>query len=223
MKKSILAAGFIAAFIPAAALAEGPMDGREPTAKRFGVSAAISAVPLAFGEAGPETPLSDTKYGDAFETGAGVRLEFFQDMYKNLRLGLGGVYNSFGGKRFTGGEFPKGADFEDFSFYAVYFGGRIAFDTGTRLRPYILGNLGITYMKSVDVTVGGQTRSYWGESGSDFFELGAGADFPVSDRAFIFADIRFQAFGSPKCENYPIAEATGGQSLPVSMGISFLF
>ncbi len=223
MKAQAIVAAVLLLLVPGLSLAAGPISADETGERRLGICAAISAVPLVAGDSGPETPLSATKYNDTFDSGFGLRLELFRDWNPSLRLCLGGVWNGWNGKSFTGGEFPGGAEFGDFYIAGLYAGGRIAFFRGSRLRPYILGNLGVVYMPSVDVTTGGKKIPYWGEFLRDFLELGAGAEYSLSDRAFVFADVRFTAFGAPRGQNYPISEATGGQCVPISLGLGFRF
>ncbi len=170
------------------------------------------------GESGPETLLSDTGYNDTFDTGGGLRLEMFREFSEGMRGQIGLVYARWSGKFFTGGEFPAGAQFDDFSLYGAYLGGTVLMGGPTQgFRPYILGNLGLVHLSSLTVESGGTTVAYWSGNWRDYLELGVGLARKMGDGRLTL-DLRLQAFGKPKSANYPIAEATGGQSLLFGIG-----
>jgi len=190
---------------------------------KLGASLALALVPFIGGVSGPTTPLSDTYYSDTFDTGFGGRLELFYDWNANLRGQIGVVHNRWSGKFFTGGEFPDGAQFDDFSLTGLYIGLKVRFREAARLRPFILGNLGIVKLSSVKVTVNGNEIPYWSDTMRDYLDLGAGLEYQLTERAAVFFDVRLEVFGKPDSENWPIAEATGGDSLPITIGLDMRF
>jgi len=199
--------------------------GETPTGStdKLGASFTLSLVPFIGGASGPTTLLSETDYADTFDTGYGGRLELFYDWNPSLRGQLGIVHNRWGGKSFTGGEFPVGAQFDDFRLTGFYIGVKYRFREASRLRPFVLGNLGVARLSSVKVTDRGSEIPYWGDTIRDYFNLGGGLEYRVTKRSAIYLDVRLEAFGKPDSENYPIAEATGGQSLPITVGFDIRF
>jgi hypothetical protein len=199
-----------------------------PTQKgmKFGVSLALAVVPFepaGGGDSGPETPLSTTKYKDTFDMGWGGRVEGFYDWTPTLRGQVGIVHNRWKGKHFTGGEFPNGADFGDFNLTALYIGLKYRFLPASRLRPYILGNIGVASLSSVDVTFNGSTRSYWSQTYRDYLDIGTGVEYRLTDHIGVYLDVRLEVFGKPNSDLGYIADATGGHSLPVTIGLDFSF
>ncbi len=105
---------------------ESPKD--TPQVNKYGVSASVAIVPFSGGsQSGPETLISDTNYQDTFETGYGWRLEGFYEWTPAQRAILGIVHNQWDGKFSTGGEFPNGAQFDDFSLTGIYIGLKFRF------------------------------------------------------------------------------------------------
>ena len=202
------------------ASAQGPPAA---SAGRFGLSLSAAVVPFLGGDSGPETPISQTNYYDTFDTGWGGRLEVFYDWTAMLRVHLGVVHNEWSGKYFTGGEFPQGAQFGDLDLTAFYIGCKVRFAEGSRLRPYLLGNLGVVQVSSVDITTGGNTLPYWSSTTTSFLDLGAGIEYTFSKHVAAFIDVRVEIFGTPDSAMGFMAEGTGSDSLPVSIGIDILF
>ena len=190
---------------------------------KYGISFALAAVPFIGGESGPTTLVSDTKYQDTFDTGYGGRLEIFADRSSGWRFCLGGIYNQWKGAYFKGGEFPQGAQFDDFSLAGFYIGTKYRFNRASTVRPYVLGNLGLVSLSSVDVTVNGNKIAYWDQTYRDVLDLGAGIEYGLSPKTAIYVDIRLELFGKPDSAYSFMAEATGGQALPISFGIDFRF
>jgi hypothetical protein len=199
-----------------------PVSGMQQTSK-YGISLALAVVPFVGGDSGPTTPISATDYKDTFDTGYGGRIEIFYDLVNGWRFYLGGVYNKWEGQFFQGGEFPNGAKFDDFSMAGFYIGVKYRFNREARIRPYLLGNLGLVSLSSVDVTVNGNKIPYWDQTYRDYLDLGAGIEYGLTNKVTLFLDIRLEAFGKPDSANFPIAEATGGQTLPITFGIDYRF
>ena len=174
-----------------------------------------------FGDAqsGPQTLLSETRYQDTFGTGAGLRFEGFHDFGPVLRGHIGFVYTRWPGKTFTGGEFPAGASFEEFSLAGLYVGAKIRFLEDARIHPFLLANLGVVRLSSVNVTAGGVTSPYWGSTYKDYLELGPGLGYSFTRQVAVYLDFRLALFGAPKSENPPVSDATGGSYLTVNIGL----
>ncbi len=209
----------ISMLLVSAALASSPALAADSTqaAADYGISAGIFASRFVGGESGPETPLSATNYDDTFKSGAGLRLELYRDFPTGWRGQVGLVHTRWSGKFFVGGEFPAGAQFGDFSLTGVYVGGRVPFGAGEGFRPYILGNLGLAYLSDLTVVSAGSTIPYWSGTWRDYLEIGGGVARKLGTGSLTL-DLRLQAFGKPKSENFPIAEATGGQTLVLGIG-----
>jgi hypothetical protein len=191
-------------------------DGLQP-ASRYGFTAGAFVSQFIGGDSGPVTPLSETQYPDTFSSGGGLRLEAYQNYESGWRGQIGLVYASWSGKFFTGGEFPAGAQFGDFSLYGIYVGGRYPFGRADGFQPYVLGNFGVVNLSSLTVVSGGTTIPYWTGNWRDYLELGAG----VARRAgsgTVTLDVRMQMFGAPQPATYPIAAATGGVSILFGVG-----
>jgi hypothetical protein len=184
----------------------------------YGIAAGAFLSRFIGGDSGPETPLSDTAYGDTFQTGGGARIEGYRDFGSGWRGQIGLVHAQWRGKYFVGGEFPAGAQFGDFSLNGIYLGGRIAADSASGLQPYVLGNLGLVRLSSLSVQSGGATIPYWSDTWRNYLELGVGVAWKLRGNGAVTADVRLQAFGKPTSLNFPIAEATGGQSLLLNVG-----
>jgi hypothetical protein len=201
-------------FHPASVWAD-ETSGTEPG---YGVAAGAFLSKFIGGDSGPETPLSDTAYGDTFQNGGGVRVEGYRDFGSGWRAQVGLVHAQWSGKHFVGGEFPGGAQFGDFSLTGMYLGGRIAADRASGLVPYVLGNFGLVRLSSLSVQSAGAAMPYWSDTWRDYLELGAGVAWKLRGASAITVDLRLQAFGKPTSVNFPIAEATGGQSLLLNVG-----
>ena len=194
----------------APALAEG--------GSRYGIAAGGFASSFIGGDSGPVTPLSDTRYSDTFGTGFGLRLEAFRIYDSGWRAQVGLVYAGWGGQSFTGGEFPAGAQFGDFSLAGLYIGGRYPFGQGEGFRPYVLGNLGLVYLSELSVVSGGSTIPYWSGNWRDYLELGVGVAKRTGGGGTLTLDVRLQTFGAPESATWPIGEATAGTSLLFGVG-----
>ncbi len=190
------------------------------------MSLALSLVPFepwGGGDSGPETPISATKYKDTFDSGWGGRMEGFHDWTQNVRGQVGIVSNRWKGKHLTGGEFPSGADFGDFNLTALYIGLKYRFLNYSSLRPYIVGNIGVANLSSVDVTFNGSTRAYWSQTYRDYLDMGAGVEYRLTDRVGVYFDFRLAFFGKPNSVMGFIAAATGGHNLPATFGLDYSF
>ena len=187
-------------------------------APRYGFAAGAFASSFIGGDSGPVTPLSETVYSDTFSTGFGLRLEAYRDFDSGWRGQVGLVYAGWGGEQFTGGEFPAGAQFGDFSLAGVYIGGRYSFGQGEGFRPYVLGNLGLVYLSELSVVSGGATIPYWSGNWRDYIELGAGVAKRTGGSGTITLDVRLQTFGAPEAATWPIGAATAGTSLLFGVG-----
>ena len=189
----------------------------------YGISLAVAAVPFIGGDSGPTTLISETNYKDTFDTGYGARAELFYDLSRGWRFCLGGVYNRWEGQFFQGGEFPQGAQFDDFSLAGLYAGAKYRFNRAKSWRPYVLGNFGIVSLSEVTVTVNGSKQPYWYQTYRDYLDLGVGIEYGLTPRFALYADVRLSFFGKPNSANGIIAEATGGQTLPISFGVAYRF
>jgi opacity protein-like surface antigen len=195
-----------------------------PEVKKYGVSATLARVTFFGGsQSGPETLISDTNYQDTFETGYGLRLEGFYEWTPTLRAILGIVHNQWDGKFFRGGEFPGGAQFDDFSLTGVYIGLKLRFRQNSRLRPFLLGNFGIVRLSSIDVTVSGSEIPYWDSTYRDYFDLGTGIEYRLTDKVALSLDARLELFGKPDSANPPISDATGASAYSITFGIDYKF
>ena len=136
---------------------------------------------------------------------------------------MGIVHNQWDGKFFRGGEFPNGAQFDDFSLTGVYLGLKLRFRQDSRLRPYLLGNFGIVKLSSIDVTVNGNEIPYWDSTYRDYLDLGAGIEYRLTDNVALFLDARLELFGKPDSANPLISDATGASAFPITFGIDYKF
>ena len=191
---------------------------------KYGVSASVSRIKFFGGsQSGPETLLSDTNYQDTFDTGYGWRVEGFYEWKPALRVVLGIVHNEWDGKFFVGGVFPAGAQFDDFSLTGVYIGLKYRFRLNSRLRPFLLGNLGIVRLSSLDVTVSGSEIPYWDSTYRDYLNVGTGIEYRLTDKLALFLDARLELFGEPDSANSIISDATGASAFPITFGIDYKF
>lgn len=206
----------------AAGFAAPDLGAEEDAGAATGFAVSVFGSRFIGGDSGPTTPVSDTSYGDTFDTGLGMRAEVHKDFGSGWRGQAGLVYSSWGGRQFTGGEFPGGAEFGDFSLAGPYIGGTVFLrDAAAGLRPYCLGNLGLVRLSGLDVVSAGSAVPYWSATWKDYLELGCGLARPFGTATALTFDLRLQAFGKPRSENFPVAEATGGQSLLFSIGVDF--
>ena len=189
----------------------------------YGMSAAVAIVPFYGGASGPTTPISETNYPDTFDTGIGTRLEIFYDWTPAWRYYLGGVYNKWEGKFFRGGEFPEGAQFDDFRMAGIYIGVKYRFNQGSPWRPYLMGNLGLVSLSAIDVTVDDAEIPYWKKTYRDYLDMGVGIEYSLTGNVAVFLDYRLELAGKPNSINFPIAEATGSSSFPITFGIDFSY
>jgi hypothetical protein len=204
--------GFLCALLAAA-----PLQAEDVGPSRYGFAGGAFASSFIGGDSGPTTPLSDTRYSDTFGTGFGLRLEAFRNYDSGWRAQVGLVYAGWGGQHFTGGEFPAGAQFGDFSLADFYIGGRYPARGGTGYQPYVLGNLGLVYLSELSVVSGGSTIPYWAGNWRDYLELGVGVARRTGGGTWTL-DVRLQTFGAPESATWPIGEATAGTSLLFGVG-----
>jgi hypothetical protein len=212
MRKLAVLAGLLSALVAA------PPSPAADSASRYGLSVGAFASQFVGGDSGPVTPLSDTRYSDTFGTGFGLRLEAYRNFDSGWRGQVGLVYAGWGGEFFTGGEFPAGAQFGDFSLSGIYVGGRIALGDAAGFQPYLLGNLGLVYLSEMSVVSGGATIPYWSGNWRDYLELGAGVAKRMGGGGTITLDLRLQTFGAPDPATWPIGAATAGTSLLFGVG-----
>jgi hypothetical protein len=211
MRRLAALAGIVSALLAATqSLAED--------APRYGFAAGAFAAQFIGGDSGLVTPLSETLYSDTFGTGFGLRLEAYRNFDSGWRGQVGLVYASWGGEFFTGGEFPAGAQFGDFSLSGIYVGGRVALGDAEGFQPYLLGNLGLVYLSELSVVSGGVTIPYWSGNWRDYIELGAGVAKRTGGGGTITLDVRLQTFGAPEPATWPIGAATAGTSLLFGLG-----
>lgn len=180
---------------------------------QYGVAVGGFVSSFVGGMSGPSTLVSDTRYGDTFGTGGGARFEVYRKSAAGWRGQAGFVHSRWPGRLFTGGEFPNGAQFQAFSLSGIYVGGRIDGEAHGPFSAYALGNLGLVRLSGLQVTSGGQTVPYWAGNWRDYLEVGVGVSWAAGPRSALAADVRLQAFGAPRSANFPVGEATGGQSL----------
>jgi hypothetical protein len=199
-----------------AALLCAPSLADEPARYGFGAGGFMSS--FIGGDSGPVTPVSETRYPDTFGTGYGLRLEGYRNHGGGLRSQLGLVYASWSGKSFAGGEFPSGAQFGDLSLAGLYAGGRVAWASAPGWQPYVLGNLGLVRLSSLNVQSGATTIPYWSSRWRDYLELGAGIARSTGGGRSMTLDARLQVFGKPEAATYPIAAATSGSALMIAFG-----
>jgi hypothetical protein len=199
---------------------ESPND--TPEVKKYGIGAAVAIVSFSGGsQSGPQTPLSDTNYQDTFETGHGLRLEGFYEWTPGISVILGLIHDEWDGKFFRGGEFPNGAQFDDFSLTGVYIGLKRRFKRDSRFRPFLVGNFGIVRLSSINVTVNGSEIPYWDSRLRDYLDLGVGIESDLTDNVAFFMDVRLVVFGRPESVNPPISLATGATPLQITFGIDY--
>lgn len=203
-----------AALAFAAALLAAPLQAADVA---HGYAAGVFLSQFVGGDSGPVTPLSETTYADTFNTGLGLRLEAYRRYESGWRGQVGLLYAAWSGKFFTGGEFPAGAQFGDFSLAGFYLGGRMDFGDGTGYQPYVLGNLGLVYLSSLSVVSGGTSIPYWSARWRDIIEIGAGVAKATGGGKFT-VDLRMQTFGKPEPATWPVAAATAGTSLLLNVG-----
>lgn len=197
----------------------GPALAQEPAAPRspYGIAAGVFATSMLRGNAGTTTGLSEVNYEDAFGTGAGLRLEGFREFTSEARGQIGLVYVRWPGKSFTGGAFPAGAQYDDFSVAGPYIGGRATYGSFGGFEPYLLANVGAVYLSSLTVQSGGATIPYWASSWKEYFEAGIGVARKTGSGTLTF-DIRLTNFGAPKAVDPAIAEATSVLSVYLGVG-----
>jgi hypothetical protein len=188
-----------------------------PPASRYGFAAGVFASQFIAGDAGPVTLVSETLYADTFDTGFGLRLEGYRNFDSGWRGQIGLVYSQWSGRFFTGGEFPAGAQFGDFSLYGIYIGGRSPVRRAEGFQPYFLGNLGLVHLSELTVVSGGTAVPYWTGNWRDYLELGAGVARRTGS-GVITLDVRLQIFGPPEPATWPLAAATAGTTILIGMG-----
>lgn len=191
-------------------------DSSSPT-RTYGFATGVFVSSILRGNSGSTTGFSESNYDDTFGTGAGLRLEGFRNFSSEARAHVGLVYTRWPGKFFTGGAFPAGAQFDDFSLAGPYLGGRATFGSWGGFQPYLLANVGAVYLSSLTVQSGGATIPYWDGSWQEYFEAGVGVARKTGSGTLTF-DLRLQDFGRPKSANSPIADATVGLMLLFGVG-----
>jgi hypothetical protein len=188
-----------------------------PPASGYGFAAGVFASQFIAGDAGPVTLVSETLYSDTFDTGFGLRLEGYRNYGNGWRGQVGLVYEGWSGKYFSGGAFPAGVQFEDFSVYGIYAGVRYLMGRADGYQPYIVSNLGAVYLSSLSVVSGGTTIPYWTGNWGNYFELGAGVSRRTGNGA-ITLDVRLQMIGAPDPAAWPLAAGTNSTSFLLAVG-----
>jgi len=198
--------------------APAPAQGPAPPSRTYGFAVGAFAASFFGGNSDSTDPsLPQTDYSDTFGTGAGLRLEAFRNFTSEARGQIGLVYTKWPGKSFTGGAFPAGATYGDFSLLGPYLGGRATFGGWSGFVPYLVVNLGAVYLSSIDVQSGGVTMPYWTGRWREYMEVGVGIVRRTGNGALTF-DVRLQDFGKPSPNNPAISGSSAGISLLFGVG-----
>lgn len=180
-----------------------------------GLSISGSVIPIIEGDAG--SGIGAPQYDDAFNTGWGARVEPYFDFNNQLRGVLGFTFQRWGGQTYYG------FDFDDLKLWSVYAGVKFRFLPNSAVRPFVLADLGYAKLDSVDLSRGGASEPYWGETDTFLLDFGGGAEFVVSSNFSVFIDIRAQIFGEPDSVLGRSSDASGALSYPVSIGLNVTF
>lgn len=180
-----------------------------------GLSFSGSVIPFLDGDAG--SGIGAPQYDDAFNTGWGARVEPYFDFNNQLRGVLGFAIQRWSGQTYSG------FDFDDLKLWSVYAGVKYRFLPNSSVRPYVMADLGYAHLDSVDLSLGGASAAYWGDTETFLLDFGGGAEFVVSPNFSVFVDIRAQIIGEPDSTLGPSSDATDSLSVPVSVGFNLTF
>ncbi len=180
-----------------------------------GISLSGAYIPFVGGDAG--SGYGAPEYEDAFDPGWGVRVEPYLDFNDSLRGVLGFTTQRWGGQTYLG------FDFDDLKLWSVYAGVKYRFLPNSKVRPYLLADLGYANLDAVNLSSGNSSATYWSETDTFLLDFGGGAEFVVSSNLSVFFDIRLQIFGKPDSELGPSSDATSATSMPVSVGLNLTF
>jgi opacity protein-like surface antigen len=187
-----------------------------------GISLSAALVPIGAGDAGDSSGwVRDApKQNEAFDSGWAVRVEPYYDFTSMIRGQFGVAYNQWGGKSF------ENVKFEDLKITTYYIGVKIRFLPNSKIRPYVVADIGAANINGVQVSgsgVPGGRRQYWESTTTAFLDIGGGVEFNVAPKVSFFLDMRAQGTGEPKSAYPPGSDAGGIGSLPVSAGVNFTF
>jgi len=187
-----------------------------------GISFSAAVVPIGSGDAGDSIRWvgGAPKQDDAFDTGWGLRVEPYYDFTSLIRGQFGFAYNSWSGKNYGG------VNFDDLKMITYYIGVKIRFLPNSKIRPYVVADIGGASISGVKVSgpgvPGGQTQ-YWDSTNTLFLDIGGGVEFNVAPKVSLFIDIRAQGTGEPKSAASPASDSDGITSFPISAGVNITF
>jgi hypothetical protein len=182
-----------------------------------GISLSAGLTPIGGGDAGGVS--GAPTYDEAYDTGWTARIEPYYDFHPLIRGQVGVAYNQWGGKTFSG------VRFEDLKVMTYYVGVKIRFLPNSKIRPYVVSNIGAAQISGVSVSLAGLPGQlqYWDSSTTAFFDIGGGVEFNIAPKVSFFLDTRVQATGKPKSAQSPLSDADGIGSIPFTAGVNFTF
>jgi opacity protein-like surface antigen len=158
-----------------------------------GISLSAGLTPIGGGDAGGVS--GAPTYDEAYDKGWTARIEPYYDFHPLVRGQVGVAYNQWGGKTFSG------VRFEDLKVRTYYVGVKIRFLPNSKIRPYVVSNIGAAQISGVNVSlpnVPGAQLQYWDSTTTAFFDIGGGVEFNIAPNVSFFLDTRVQATGKPK-------------------------
>jgi hypothetical protein len=182
-----------------------------------GISLSASLVPIGAGEAGDDSGwVGDTPEQDeAFATGWGVRIEPFYDFNSMIRGQAGVAYNRWGGKNFGN------VKFEDLKIATYYVGVKIRFLPNSKIRPYVVTDIGAANIDGVRVSGAGVpvgAEQYWNRTTTAFLDIGGGVEFQVSPKVPSSSTCGYKPPGNRIALILPAATPTASAASPFQPG-----
>ena len=107
----------------------------------------------------------------------------------------------------------------------VHLGVKIRFLPNSKIRPYVVSNIGAAQISGVSVSLAGLPGQlqYWDSTTTAFLDIGGGVEFNIAPKVSFFLDTRVQATGKPKSAQSPFSDADGIGSIPFTAGVNFTF
>jgi hypothetical protein len=133
-----------------------------------GISLSAGLTPIGGGDAGGVS--GAPTYDEAYDTGWTARIEPYYDFHPLIRGQFGVAYNQWGGKTFSG------VRFEDLKVMTYYVGVKIRFLPNSKIRPYVVSNIGAAQISGVSVSLAGLPGQlqYWDSTTTAFLDIGGG-------------------------------------------------
>lgn len=183
-----------------------------------GISLSAGFTPAGGGDAG-SGPLAPA-YNDAFDTGWTGRIEPYYDFNSMVRGQVGFAYNKWGGKTYIG------TQFDDLKVMTYYVGLKFRFLPNSRIRPYIVADIGEAHIDGVKlsfISFPGSSVQFWDSTTTPFLDIGGGVEYIFAPKVSFFLDIRVQRIGAPDSALPPASDSDGISNIPITAGVNFTF